>query len=266
MKKSTIKLYNYNYDKVYEMKIKRLFIYIICVLTFVMAFTVTASAATYFDVTDGIYPDEIYKGDMYAAKGTVTSTYTIKSITIGICDSEGKVLDGHSVTKKPGTKTYDLGKIKKTLHTDTLKTGTYYYKVYVKDSKSHTKTLVKEPFKVKKAFQSSDITYAKVLVTGTDKPIAGMINTAYAMEKIDLGVADSTGKEWVICRTYKPKTTYFDVSSADAKLDLSGLTPGKYYFKLYITDVRGCTSTVKRSFEVKDAFTVSKLAYAETDV
>lgn len=246
-----------------KMKIKRLFIYILCMLISMMAFSVTAHAATYFEVTGGRFPVEMYKNDLYVAKGKVTSKYNISSITIGICDSEGNLMTGHSVTKKPDAKTYDLGKIKKTLYTNTLSTGTYYYKVYVKDVKSHSKTLVKEQFKVVKAFTYTDLKYPEVVVTGTDKPVSGMINSAYTMKTIDLGIADSTGKTWVKYRTYTPGTKYFDISSADAKLDFSTLEPGKYYFKMIVTDSRGCTSTLKRAVEVKDAFAVSKLAYAD---
>ena len=245
------------------MKTRRLFFCILCMLTIVMSFTVTAHAATYFNVKDGVYPAEIYKGDMYAVKGTVTSTYKISSITIGICDSKGQLMDGHSVTKKPDAKSYKLGNIKKTLHTETLKTGSYYYKVYVKDAKSHTKTLVKEPFKIISPFQTTDLTYAKVIVTGKDKPVAGMINSAYPMKTIDLGIADSTGKNWIKYRTYKPGTTYFDISSADAKLDFSTLEPGKYYFKIFVTDNRGITTTIKKAVEVRDAFTISDLKYSQ---
>ena len=94
-----------------------------------MLFTMSgleARAASYsITVSNLTAPETITAGDSFDIKGTIRSTYTIKSAKIGICDSDGKWISGHYTTKKPAKKIYGLSKANDKLHIDTLSKGTY---------------------------------------------------------------------------------------------------------------------------------------------
>ena len=159
-----------------------------------MLFTMSgleARAASYsITVSNLTAPETITAGDSFDIKGTIRSTYIIKSAKIGICDSDGKWISGHYTTKKPAKKIYGLSKANDKLHIDTLSKGTYYLKVYVTDSKNHKKTAVKQEFKIKaaSAFSIKDLSVPEKLTEGDTFSVKGTVKSEYNIKSIKIGV------------------------------------------------------------------------------
>ena len=225
-----------------------------------MLFTMSgleAGAASYsITVSNLTAPETITAGDSFDIKGTIRSTYTIKSAKIGICDSDGKWISGHYTTKKPAKKIYGLSKANDKLHIDTLSKGTYYLKVYVTDSKNHKKTAVKQEFKIKaaSAFSIKDLSVPEKLTEGDTFSVKGTVKSEYNIKSIKIGVCDTEGN-WLSGHytTRKPAKKTYSLANAGSSMKFSTLTPGKYCFTVQATDSNKTTETI-----LKNEFTVVK--------
>ena len=216
-----------------------------------------SGAASYsIKVSNLTAPGTIMAGDGFDIKGTIKSTYIIKSAKIGICDADGKWISGHYTTKKPGKKTYGISKANSSLHIDTLKKGTYYLKIYVKDSKDHKKTAVKHKFKIKaaSAFSIKNLSVPENLTEGDSFSVKGSVKSEYNIESIKIGICNTEGN-WLSGHfaTKKPAAKTYDLSNASSSLKLSTLTPGSYFFTVQATDSNKTTQTI-----LQDEFTVTK--------
>ncbi len=225
-----------------------------------MVFTMSgleASAASYsIKVSSLTAPELITAGDSFDIKGTIKSTYIIKSAKIGICDAEGKWISGHYTTKKPNKKTYGLSNANSSLHIDTLSKGTYYLKVYVKDSKDHKKTVIKQEFKVKaaSAFSIKNLSAPEEITEGDAFSVKGTVKSEYSIKSIKIGVCDVEGN-WLSGHytTKKPNKKTYDLSNVSSSLKLSTLAPDVYCFTVQVTDSNKTTEII-----LQKKFTVSK--------
>ena len=225
-----------------------------------MLFTMSgleARAASYsITVSNLTAPETITAGDSFDIKGTIRSTYTIKSAKIGICDKDGKWISGHYTTKKPAKKIYGLSNANDKLHIDTLSKGTYYLKVYVTDSKNHKKTAVKQEFKIKaaSAFSIKDLSVPEKLTEGDTFSVKGTVKSEYNITSIKIGVCDTEGN-WLSGHytTRKPAKKTYSLANAGSSMKFSTLTPGKYCFTVQATDSNKTTETI-----LKNEFTVVK--------
>lgn len=233
----------------------------ICILLMTFAFTVSAYASV--SVSDLKLPSETVKGDTYTAQGRITSTYKISSIRIGIYSEDGKWVEGHNVSKKPGTLTYSLAGVNDSVHFETLPSGTYLYRVYVKDSRGKAYTPVSKEFKVRAAFRQNSISWSKTVIKGKDSPVSGTVSSYYRLKTVKAGITDANGS-WIENVSYTPSGKTFDLSKADADIDFSKLDTGRYYLKIYCTDTKGHKGTaVKKAFEVRNAFEADGVSCSE---
>lgn len=225
-----------------------------------MVFTLAgfeASAASYsIKISNLTAPESITAGDSFDIKGTIKSTYIIKSAKIGICDEEGNWLSGHYTTKKPEKKTYSISNANAKLHIDTLSKGTYYLKVYVKDSENHKKTVVKQEFKIKaaSAFSIKNLSAPEEITEGDTFSVKGTVKSEYNIKSIKIGICDAEGN-WLSGHyaTKKPAKKTYDLSNAGSSLNFSTLAPAVYYFTIQVTDSNKTTETILQS-----KFTVNK--------
>ena len=216
-----------------------------------------AGAASYsITVSSLTVPEEITAGDSFDIKGTIRSTYTIKTAKIGICNKDGKWISGHYTTKKPGKKTCSLSKANDRLHIDTLDKGTYYLKVYVTDSQNHKKTAVKQKFKIRaaSAFSIKYLSVPEKLTEGDTFSVKGTVKSEYSITSIKIGVCDTEGK-WISGHytTKKPGKKTYSLSNADSRMKFSTLTPGRYCFTVQAADSNKTTETI-----LQNEFTVEK--------
>lgn len=240
---------------------KKKILFTISLLTFMILFSFTGTAMASVSVSDMKLPEVIISGDDYSVSGTVKSTNSISYIRCGVYTAEGTWVKGHNAAKYPEKKTYSLSAVSSSAHFDTLPAGTYYYRVYVKDSAGNAKTAVKQQFEVKKAFTASNVKYEKLVIAGRDSTFSGKITSVYKLKTVNAGITDESGK-WIKYKSYSPSSKTFNISSVNSSTDLSVLEPGKYYFKIYCYDVSGHKGTVvRKAFEVKDAFSAADLSY-----
>ncbi|MBQ9695479.1 MAG: hypothetical protein IJV58_03525, partial [Oscillospiraceae bacterium] len=72
-------------------------------------------------------PDAFAAGRDILVRGTVQSADKLTSVTAGIYDAQGKEICKASA--KPGTESYELGRLEDEVHFDTLPVGDYVYRV-----------------------------------------------------------------------------------------------------------------------------------------
>lgn len=231
---------------------------IILIICLIFGISGTEAVAASYSVTvkNVTAPEEITAGNIFKIKGTVQSTYTIKSVKIGICDESGKWLSGHYTTKKPEKKSYFISNANSKLNFNTLEKGTYYLKVYVTDSKNHKKTALKSKFTVKAAssFKINSLEVPKELTESDSFDISGKVQSTYNIKSIKIGICDSDGK-WLSGHytTKKPEKKSYSVSNANSKLNFNTLKQGTYYLTIHVTDSNGAEETI-----LQHEFTIGK--------
>ena len=99
-------------------------------------------------------PSSINEGSGFTCKGTISSNYVIKEVTVGIYNANGTVISNKTVY--PNAKSYDIKNIDSYIHFSQAKAGTCYYKVSARDEKI-SKELINKSFTVKKVESSSSI-------------------------------------------------------------------------------------------------------------
>lgn len=92
------------------------------------------------------YPTTLYKGEMFYAKGSIKSNYTISNVTYGIYNASGKAISTTIVSSK--SKSVSLANSNYNVKFHELKKGTYYYRIVATDGKK-TATLANQKFTVK---------------------------------------------------------------------------------------------------------------------
>ncbi len=100
-----------------------------------------------FTATNVNYPASLAEGNVFSIYGTVSSADSvIKSLTVGVYTTAGKMKTGKMVT--PKVKSYSIKKIDAYVKFGILPEGTYYYKIKATNSDG-TSTLVNKKFTVK---------------------------------------------------------------------------------------------------------------------
>lgn len=97
-------------------------------------------------ISSGSYsPERLKPGSSYPIFGTITSGLTLKSVTVGIYDEEGRAT-GQVKTVYPDSSTYDIKGVNNYIRFGTLPTGHYYLRVIAKDAAGATTILVNHHF------------------------------------------------------------------------------------------------------------------------
>ena len=97
-------------------------------------------------VTGETYPVTLEAGSAFSLKGTVTSTYTMISLTAQVVDDKGKVWIQKTVA--PMTCQYDLAGVDAAITFGKLAAGSYIYQVAVQDATGKTVMAVNRNFVV----------------------------------------------------------------------------------------------------------------------
>ncbi len=111
------------------------------------SFTVANSTvASTLTVNSHTYPSSITQGSSFSLKGTVTSNYYIKNVTIGVYTTAGSSVMTASAT--PYSKSYSISNLDAKITFGKLAKGVYVYKIIATDVKG-TKTLFSYNFTVR---------------------------------------------------------------------------------------------------------------------
>ena len=215
-------------------------------------------------ITGGVTVPNIEAGNVFSIHGTITSASSaLKSVTVGVYDSNGKWMTGKTVS--PNAKTYDIANVDEAVSFGTLPVGTYFYKIIATNATHTNHTVVNQKFTVSNGNASTDtisvtggVTVPNIEV-GNVFSIHGTITSASsALKSVTVGVYDSNGK-WMTGKTVSPNAKTYDIANVDEAVSFGTLPAGTYFYKVIATNATHTNHTV-----VNQKFTVSN-GNASTD-
>lgn len=215
-----------------------------------------AAAASKLKITGHTYPTSLKEGSYFSLRGRITSNYKIKKVTAGIYNSNGSK-SYYKCSTNPRSKTYDLSQyVDYKLNFNTLKTGTYLYKVSAKDTSGKTKTLIKKKFKVVSTTSKLKISNPMPssnfsINSGGYYTIGGKITSNYSITQVTAKVNDASGRTRFSKSTAPKKTSYVIGNDLDNAMSFNSLEAGSYQYIVTAKDSSGKSKTlVKRTMTV----------------
>lgn len=105
-------------------------------------------AASSISIGSGSYnPGTLLQGKTYSISGTITSTYALNSVTVGIYNNDGSATNYVQISY-PRTTSYNIHNVDSYIRFGLLSAGRYYFRVSATDSNGTTKQLVNNSFTV----------------------------------------------------------------------------------------------------------------------
>ena len=217
-------------------------------------------------VTGGVTVPNIEVGNVFSIHGTITSASSaLKSVTVGVYDSNGKWMTGKTVS--PNAKTYDIANVDEAVSFGTLPAGTYFYKVIATNATHTNHTVVNQKFTVSNGNASTDTISVTGGVTvpnieaGNVFSIHGIITSASShLKSVTVGVYDSNGK-WMTGKTVNPNAKTYDIANVDEAVRFDNLKAGTYSYKVIASNTVNANSVV-----VNQKFTVSESATSNISI
>ena len=224
-------------------------------------FTVSDGSTTATDklsMTGGVTIPNIKVGNVVSIRGTVTSASSnLKSVTVGVYDSNNKLVTGKTVT--PNAKTYNIRNLDAYVSFGDLKAGTYYYKVIASNAANTNVAVVNQKFTVSdgsttttdKLSMTGGVTIPNIKI-GNVVSIRGTVTSASSnLKSVTVGVYDSNNK-LVTGKTATPNAKTYNVRNLDAYVSFGDLKAGTYYYRVFATNATTTNFPV-----VEQKFTVS---------
>ena len=208
------------------------------------------SASDTINVTGGVTVPNIEVGDVFSIHGTITSASSdLKSVTVGVYDSNGKLITGKTITTN--AKTYDIANIDEAVSFGTLPAGTYFYKVVATNATHTNDTVVNQKFTVSNSNPSASDTISVTggvtvpnIEVGNVFSIHGTITSALSdLKSVTVGVYDSNGK-LMIGKTVNPNAKTYDIANVDEAVSFGTLPAGTYFYKVIATNATHTNDTV----------------------
>ncbi|MCI7258595.1 MAG: hypothetical protein MR466_04085, partial [Ruminococcus sp.] len=225
----------------------------------------TATTDT-LSISGGTTIPNIKVGNVVSIRGTVASASSnLKSVTVGVYDSNNKLVTGKTVT--PNAKTYNVRNLDAYVSFGDLKAGTYYYKVIASNAANTNVAVVNQKFTVS---DGSTTTTDKLSITGgvtipnikvgNVVSIRGTVTSASSnLKSVTVGVYDSNNK-LVTGKTVAPNAKTYNIRNLDAYVSFGSLKAGTYSYKVIATNATHTNYAV-----VNQKFTVSDGSTATTD-
>lgn len=218
------------------------------------AYTVGSAndAASTLSISSYNYPTSLAPGKSYSIKGTVSSNYNIKSLTVGIYNANGGSVSTKTVT--PNAKSYNIANVDRYIIFGNAKSGDNYYKVKATDEKT-TKTLLDKKYTVTgdltpaSTLSISGYNYPTSLTQGKSYSINGTVSSNYKIKSLTVGIYNANGAG-VSTKTVAPNAKSYSIKNVDAyvKFNLAGV--GTNYYKIMATDEKVTKTLVNRSYTV----------------
>ena len=224
-------------------------------------FTVSDGSTTTTDklsMTGGVTIPNIKVGNVVSIRGTVTSASSnLKSVTVGVYDSNNKLVTGKTVT--PNAKTYNVRNLDAYVSFGDLKAGTYYYKVIASNAANTNVAVVNQKFTVSDGSTTTTDTLSITggvtipnIKVGNVVSIRGTVTSASSnLKSVTVGVYDSNNK-LVTGKTATPNAKTYNVRNLDAYVSFGDLKAGTYYYRVFATNATTTNFPV-----VEQKFTVS---------
>ena len=217
----------------------------------------TATTDT-LSISGGTTIPNIKVGNVVSIRGTVASASSnLKSVTVGVYDSNNKLVTGKTVT--PNAKTYNIRNLDAYVSFGSLKAGTYSYKVIATNATHTNFAVVNQKFTVSDGSTATTDTLS--ISGGTTIPnikvgnvvsIRGTVTSASSnLKSVTVGVYDSNNK-LVTGKTATPNAKTYNVRNLDAYVSFGDLKAGTYYYRVFATNATTTNFPV-----VEQKFTVS---------
>ena len=204
-------------------------------------------------ITGGVTVPNIEAGNVFSIHGTVTSASSdLKSVTVGVYDSNGKWMTGKTVSLN--AKTYDIANVDEAVRFDNLKAGTYSYKVIASNTVNANSVVVNQKFTVSESATSNiSITGGTTvpnITEGTPVIIKGTVSSTSHIYSVTVGVYSTSGN-LITGRTVNPNTKSYDLRNLDAYVNFDLLTPDNYLYRVTVSDGTKSQQLVNQAFQVK---------------
>ena len=212
-----------------------------------------ASATDTISITGGVTVPNIEAGNVFSIHGTITSASSaLKSVTIGVYDSNGKWMTGKTVS--PNAKTYDIANVDEAVRFDNLKAGTYSYKVIATNAVNANSVVVNQKFTVSESatsnFSITGGTTVPNITEGTPVIVKGTVSSTSHIYSVTVGVYSTSGN-LITGRTVNPNTKSYDLRNLDAYVNFDLLTPDNYLYRVTVSDGTKSQQLVNQAFQVK---------------
>ena len=204
-------------------------------------------------ITGGVTVPNIEAGNVFSIHGIITSASShLKSVTVGVYDSNGKWMTGKTVN--PNAKTYDIANVDEAVRFDNLKAGTYSYKVIASNTVNANSVVVNQKFTVSESATSNiSITGGTTvpnITEGTPVIIKGTVSSTSHIYSVTVGVYSTSGN-LITGRTVNPNTKSYDLRNLDAYVNFDLLTPDNYLYRVTVSDGTKSQQLVNQAFQVK---------------
>ncbi len=223
-----------------------------------------SSTQEYINFTGSIdVPKTITEGKGVSIWGTIKSSSKLRTVTVGIYDSDNKAVYSESVY--PGTKTYNVHELDNKILFSRLKPGRYYYQVIAANAEGNNHVLTKQDFTVKSKngdipseTDKSTVTIEngtklnEVLTQGYGVFVKGILYSKTTMHAVSVGIYDAVEGTLKTGKTVYPNTTEYNLRSIDNFIKFHSLKPGKYFYTVIVANGENENNVVtKQYFTVK---------------
>ena len=226
-----------------------------------------------FSVTDGSTTNDaitisgnskisdLKKGKTASVTGTLTSKSKMTSVTVGVYDSNNKLVTGKTV--QVNATTYNLKNLDKYVYFNTLPVGNYHYIVKASNSTNSNLTVVDQTFSVTDGSTTNDaITISgnsKIsdLKKGKTASVTGTLTSKSKMTSVTVGVYDNNNK-LITGKTVQVNATTYNLKNLDKYVYFNTLPVGNYHYIVKASNSTNSNLTVvDQTFSVTDGSTTN---------
>ena len=216
----------------------------------------TATTDT-LSISGGTTIPNIKVGNVVSIRGTVASASSnLKSVTVGVYDSNNKLVTGKTVT--PNAKTYNIRNLDAYVSFGSLKAGTYSYKVIATNATHTNYAVVNQKFTVSDGSTATADTLhitggtsVPNITEGTSVVVKGTVSSAASnITSVTVGVYSASGN-LITGKTVRPNAKTYDLRRLDAYVNFNLLTPGNYLYRVTVTNGTTSQHLVNQAFQVK---------------
>ena len=212
-------------------------------------------------------PASLNLGQTFTIKGTVTSNYTIKSVTVGIYNANGTAVSTKTVN--PNSKSFSIATVDNYIKFGTAKAGKNYYKVVATDAKQ-TKTLLNVGYTVAgnnaaSTLKITDYNTPHDMDAGSPFTIKGTVSSNYNITSLTVGIYNANGST-VSAKTVKPNAKSYSLSNVDNYIKFGAAKAGTNYYRVKATDSKTTKTLVDSSYKVKVSTAKSTLSISGNNV
>ena len=216
----------------------------------------TATTDT-LSISGGTTIPNIKVGNVVSIRGTVTSASSnLKSVTVGVYDSNNKLVTGKTVT--PNAKTYNIRNLDAYVSFGDLSVGTYSYKVIATNATHTNYAVVNQKFTVSDGSTATTDTLhitggtsVPNITEGTSVVVKGIVSSAASnITSVTVGVYSASGN-LITGKTVRPNAKTYDLRRLDAYVNFNLLTPGSYLYRVTVTNGTTSQHLVNQAFQVK---------------